>query len=312
MSSPDTFELFKKSLSGRDPKTIKAYSLSLLGFISWLEKQPDGSPFEPAKITTTAVNSYLDYLVANRRSPHTQRLALSALRRYCNWAVGEGVLPNNPARQVPLPSVMQMAPRELSSEQRYALKTQVEKERSPRLSAVFALGYWTGLRISEIAELRLEDVTINQRSGYIRVVNSKGGKSRQLDLHNESRRAISGYLTTNERDPDSQYLFTSQRAAWLRQQEKPDHLSTRGIGYLWEKMKANAPFEFHELIKDITMHDLRHDFAHRARQSGWNLEEIAVYLGHQTKSGTPAIATTVRYTLPSRKQLKRRLKMLAG
>ena len=60
MSSPDTFELFKKSLSGRDPKTIKAYVLSLLGFISWLEKQPGGTPFEPAKITTTAVNSYLE------------------------------------------------------------------------------------------------------------------------------------------------------------------------------------------------------------------------------------------------------------
>jgi len=62
----------------------------------------------------------------------------------------------------------------------------------------------------------------------------------------------------------------------------------------------------------VTFHDLRHDFAHRARSAGWSLEEIAVYLGHQTKDGAPAIATTVRYTLPSRQQLKERIRVLAG
>lgn len=65
-------------------------------------------------------------------------------------------------------------------------------------------------------------------------------------------------------------------------------------------------------IASVAFHDLRHDFAHRARQAGWSLEEIAVYLGHQTKDGAPAIATTVRYTLPSRKTLKERLQTLEG
>ncbi len=50
----------------------------------------------------------------------------------------------------------------------------------------------------------------------------------------------------------------------------------------------------------------------RARQAGWSLEEIAVYAGHQTKDGAPAIATTVRYTLPSRQRLKERIQMLPG
>jgi integrase len=189
---------------------------------------------------------------------------------------------------------------------------QVERTQSRRLSAIFALAYWSGLRIGEIATIRLADVNVNRRSGTLRIVNSKGGKSRELDLHNASRRALSNYLTEGARDVDSPYLFTSQRAAWLRQQGRPDHLTARGIDHLWTKMKTNAPFARHALIADITMHDLRHDFAHRARHSGWTLEEIAVYLGHQTKSGTPAITTTARYTLPSRKQLKRRLKTLAG
>jgi hypothetical protein len=48
------------------------------------------------------------------------------------------------------------------------------------------------------------------------------------------------------------------------------------------------------------------------RKAKWLLEEIAVYAGHQTKDGAPAIHTTVRYTLPSRHQLKQRLQHLSG
>ncbi|TMD58342.1 MAG: site-specific integrase, partial [Chloroflexi bacterium] len=93
---------------------------------------------------------------------------------------------------------------------------------------------------------------------------------------------------------------------------RPDHLSERGIEHLWAQFKRQGSYEEWQLIADVTFHDLRHDFAHRASQSGWSLEEIAVYAGHQTKDGAPAIATTARYTLPSRKQLKERVQLLQG
>jgi integrase len=70
------------------------------------------------------------------------------------------------------------------------------------------------------------------------------------------------------------------------------------------------PSFYAELIKDITFHDLRHDFAHRCREAGWTLEEIAYYLGHITKQGAPAIQTTARYTQVSREQIKEKLKLL--
>ncbi len=132
-----------------------------------------------------------------------------------------------------------------------------------------------------------------------------------------ARRALYDYLYPAaphelERDRESSYVFTSQRAAWLRQQGRPDHLSARGIEHLWVQFKHQGTYEEWKLIAEIPFHDLRHDFAHRARQSGWSLEEIAVYVGHQTKDGAPAIATTVRYTLPSRKQLKERVQLLQG
>src|SRR6266566_9088166 len=83
-------------------------------------------------------------------------------------------------------------------------------------SANLPLGYWAGLRVSEIAALRLDQCTINQRAGSITLVDAIGGKTRTLDLHNMARRALYDYLSPAapqdlERDPESMYVFTSQR-----------------------------------------------------------------------------------------------------
>jgi integrase len=67
-----------------------------------------------------------------------------------------------------------------------------------------------------------------------------------------------------------------------------------------------------DLISAVTFHDLRHDFAHRAREAGWSLEEVAYYLGHVTKKGTPAIQTTARYTQVSREQVAAKLRLIKG
>jgi len=317
-SDPEILQDFAISLTFRDPKTVKAYLSALRGFVQWLSLQPGGEEFSPKIITETAVSSYMDYLAKSSRAPRTRSQVLTALRRFCRWALGEGYLERNPANQVQRPTVVATAPRELTPGQRYVLRNRVEAEQSQRLSAIFALGYWAGLRISEVSQLQLEDCVINQRAGHITIIDSKGGKTRLIDLHNEARRALYNYLINEDhirrdaRDPDSSYVFTSQRAAWLRQQGRPDHLTVRGIEYIWTTMKQKARQDEYALIDNITFHDLRHDFAHRARAAGWLLEEIAVYLGHQTRDGFPAIATTARYTLPSRQQLKKKLQHLMG
>jgi len=315
---PDVLLEFAQSLTSHDPKTVKAYQSAMRGFVYWLKDQPGGSPFLPGQITETAIRGYMDYLATEGRAPRTRSQTLTTLSRFCRWAISAGYLQRNPASQIQRPAIINTAPRELTPAQRYSLKKLVEREQSPRLSAIFALGYWTGLRISEVAQLRREHCHVNKRAGHITIVDSKGGKTRTIDLHPEARRALYNYLCANDpmrrdaSDPDSPYLFTSQRAAWLRQRGRPDHLTMRGIEHIWTALKQRAPQDECELIEDVTFHDLRHDFAHRARAAGWNLEEIAVYLGHQTRGGLPAIATTVRYTLPGRTQLKKKLQHLTG
>lgn len=313
----DSLAVFARSLAGRDPKTVRAYLSSLRGFVTWLSQQPGGHLFRVELVTETAIQGYLDWLAASGYAPRTRSQALTALRRFCRWALGEGLLAQNPANRIQRPTVVTTAPRELTDAQRYVLKQRMEAEHSTRLSAIFALAYWAGLRISEVANLRFRNCLINQRAGVIIVVDGKGKKTRMLDLHNHARRALYDYLqedigSPQARDPESAYLFTSQRAAWLRQQGRPDQLSARGIDHLWQQAKRRATQAEWALIHDITFHDLRHDFAHRARLAGWHLEEIAVYLGHQTQDGAPAIATTARYTLPSRHQIKQKLQRLSG
>jgi site-specific recombinase XerD len=314
---PELLKTFQECLGGKDPKTVRAYMQVLRNFVAWLATRPGGSPFRPEILTETAVKGYLDHLADLGRAPRTRSKSLAAINRFCRWVQDEGLLRRNPASRVERPTVAQMAPKELSADQRFALKNVVERIGSPRLTAIFALGYWAGLRVSEVSKLRVSAVQVNQRAGSLTVADGKGGKTRTIDLCNEARRALYEYLNPEdgvacERDRDSEFMFTSQRSAWLRQQNRPDNLSERGIEHLWTNAKPQATRDEWELIMDVGYHDLRHDFAHRARAAGWSLEEVAVYLGHQTKDGAPAINTTVRYTLPSRQQLKERLQSLQG
>lgn len=244
-NDPAIFQEFREALGTRDPKTIATYLTTMRDFVTWLAAQPGGTPFHLGLLTETAVRGYLDSLKLAGRAPRTRSKALSGLRRFCQWAMDEGYLRRNPARAMERPTVVAVAPTELSEKQRFVLKQLVEQHATRRFAAIFALGYWAGLRISEIAALRFDQCHINQRAGSITLVDAKGGKTRTLDLHNIARRALYDYLFSEypyaqERDQASVYVFTSQRAAWLRQQGHPDHLSERGIEHLWMHIKRKG------------------------------------------------------------------------
>ncbi|QBD77167.1 hypothetical protein EPA93_14635 [Ktedonosporobacter rubrisoli] len=171
-----------------------------------------------------------------------------------------------------------------------------------RGKAIFALGYWAGCQVSDVAHLLMEHTHVEPKIGWLRV-GHKGEKFREIDLLNEARRPLNEYLLHGGRDRESLYVFTSQRAL---------QLSEAGIHHWFRTLKRSATQEQWELIADVTFHDLRHDFAHRARAAGWSLEELAYYLGHVTVKGTPAIQTTVRYTQVSWSRVKEKLKLLKG
>jgi site-specific recombinase XerD len=94
-SDLEILQNFAQSLAPYDAKTVKAYLSAMRGFVKWLIEQPGGNPFSPDKITETAINSYLNYMVAISRAPRTRNLTLTALRRFCRWAIDEGYMINN-------------------------------------------------------------------------------------------------------------------------------------------------------------------------------------------------------------------------
>ena len=130
-------------------------------------------------------------------------------------------------------------------------------------------------RVSDVSHLLLEHTHLSIKAGWV-TVGHKDKKVREIDLVNEARKPLYEYLQGREKDEKSVYVFTSQRSPrW----------SEDGIQHWWQQIKKKARRGEAEIIEDITFHDLRHDFAHRARAGGWELEEVADYLGHITNRG---------------------------
>jgi site-specific recombinase XerD len=301
-SSENPIEDDLGTLSGRSASTVDAYGRILRQFASWVAERPGGSDgFRPELLTRTAVEGFLSELEAKGHGASHRLRAKSAISGFSTWLIEEkGILRRNPVRGVEISAQQVLAPRRLSPDQRYVLKNLIEREASVRSEAIFALGYWAGCRVSDVSHLTVENCHVGPKVGWVRV-GHKGGKVRDIDLVNEARRPLYEYLNRGGRDPESPYVFPSQRAP---------RLTEAGVHHWFRKLRSKATKDEWELVGDVTFHDLRHDFAHRAREAGWSVEEVAYYLGHTTKKGTPAIQTTVRYTQVSREEVKEKLKLL--
>lgn len=150
-NDPEPLQAFALALVGKDAKTIAAYLSTVRDLVAWLATTPGGDPFSMALLTETAIDAYMRHLETHQRAPRTRSKALSALKCFCRWGIEVGHLRRNPAHAIERPTVVALAPTELTADQRYVLKSLVERAESPRLAAIFALGYWAGLRISEVA-----------------------------------------------------------------------------------------------------------------------------------------------------------------
>lgn len=290
-------------LANKAEGTIEAYLRTARQVMLWAAARPgNDGVFQPQHLTKTAVEMYLAALEREGFSLHHRARVKSALSTFARWLIEEkGLLQKNPTRGIDLPAIQTLAPRQLSEDQRFMLRSLVEQAGDRRGAALFALGYWAGCRVSDVSWLEMAHAHTGPKVGWVHV-GHKGGKWRDIDLVNEARKPLYEYLQAT-RDPDRKYVFLSQRS---------ERLTEEGIHHWFRTLKARATKDQWEHIADLTFHDLRHDFAHRAREAGWSLEEVAYYLGHVTKKGTPAIQTTVRYTQVSREQVKEMLKWLRG
>ncbi|MFQ5796732.1 MAG: tyrosine-type recombinase/integrase [Candidatus Bipolaricaulia bacterium] len=239
------------------------------------------------------IQDFKGYLVRKGLKPATINRRLKALRRFFAWAKQRGLAEDSPydiLESFLVKEQKDTAPRWLSRSEQLALLRATRKSKRRRDLAIIQTLLGTGLRISELVALRLEDVDISERKGVLRVRAGKGSKARDIPLDNKTRRALSRYLEEERPEAETDLLFLGQRGP----------LSEPGIHYLVTKYAYQAQLE------DVTSHTLRHTFAKNLVDADTPLDQVATLLGHES------LDTTRIYTRPSEQDLERAVRRAAG
>ena len=294
---------YEQFLSGKAQGTMEAYLRTARQLMGWLAQRPDNQGrFQPLQLTQTAVESYLAYLEQEGFSLNHRARVKSSISTFANFLIEEkGLLQRNPTRSIELPPVPLLAPPLLSHEQRSILRSLVDQDQDRRGAALFALGYWAGCRVSELSWLQMARTHVGPQEGWLQV-GDQGGKAREIDLLKQARQPLYDYLQATVDTPRT-YVFLSQRS---------ERLTEEGIYYWFRTLKAQATTGQWGVIAEITFNDLRHDFAQRAHEAGWAMEEVAYYMGEGTRVGAPALQSTIPSTQTSREQLKHKLNNVKG
>ena len=203
-------------LAGKAEGTIEAYLRTVRQIMIWVAERPgNGGVFQPQQLTKTAVEIYLASLEREGFSLHHRARVKSALSTFARWLVEEkGMLQKNPTRGIDLPAMQMLAPRQLSEDQRFILRSLVEQAGDRRGAALFALGYWAGCRVSDVSWLEMAHTHVGPKVGWLHV-GHKGGKSRDIDLVNEARKPLYEFLQAT-RDPDRTYQGLTPRPVLAR------------------------------------------------------------------------------------------------
>jgi integrase/recombinase XerC len=292
--SPDV-AAFLADLRRQDaaPATVRSYAADLRAFARWF---PDttGEAFSARAVTPTDLREYRGYLrTVEHKQAATINRRLAALRRFFVWAKGAGKIAELPTEQVKGIPAAPRTPKALAKREVDRLLREAERHGNKRNLAILLTLRHTGLRVGELCNLRLGDVTISERKGEVLVRGGKGNKDRTIPLNNDVRRAIEAYKQVRPRVADDR-LFVGQRGEPLKPQ---------GVQQVVAKYARRAG------LPDVTPHVLRHTFAKHVLDAGEALATVQRLLGHER------LETTAIYTQPTARDLEaavRRLEVDAG
>lgn len=262
------------------PLTAEGYVSDVAFFAKWLE-ETTGETFSANSVTPVDVREYVSYLTTVKRlKPASIARKVRALNNFFDWLVGTGKAKSNPVLGVKVPREAKRPPKSLTDQELYRVRRAVYRANNPRDIAVFELLANTGLRVSEVCSLQLEDITLSERKGKV-AVRGKGNKYREVPLNLEVRTALSSYLEVRPAS-DSRKLFLGERGP----------MTPSGVYRMLHKYADAAGVH-------VSPHVLRHTFATRLlREAGADLVMVKKLLGHQD------INTTAVYTKPSAEDMQ--------
>ena len=179
---------------GKNSHTIEAYTRDVCPFSQWF-LTTNGKPLSPERITPIDIRDYRTYLLAvESYKPATVNRKLASLSAFCDWAREAELIPANPTEGISQVEGVTPAPKWLDKNEQNALLRAVQEKGRRRDIAVIALMLDTGLRVSEVANLKVSDIEISPRKGSVTVRSGQGQKLRRVSLNVDVRKAIQAYL----------------------------------------------------------------------------------------------------------------------
>jgi integrase/recombinase XerD len=281
--SVDRFLSYLSVERGFSGNTLSAYSGDLQDLTRCLARQEVSAWSE---VTREHILGYLEGLGPDI-SQRSKARKLAAFRSFFKFLERVEKMDSNPASRVRLPKVKAGLPKVLSCAEVEALleKPDTARPLGLRDKAMFELLYATGLRVSELAELRITQVHLEP--GYV-VIRGKGDKERLVPLGEWASEALKAYL----RDGRPRLLKEAQ-AKEVFLNRNGSGLSRQGIWKIIKQYALEAGIQ-----RTMSPHVLRHSFATHLLENGADLRSLQVMLGHAN------ISTTQIYTHVAQTRLK--------
>ncbi|MES9833054.1 MAG: site-specific tyrosine recombinase XerD [Candidatus Thiodiazotropha sp. DIVDIV] len=269
---------------GLSQNTLSAYQSDLRKIATWLHDQKGRSLLNAQRAD---LQNYLATLSKQGVKPRSSARMLSCLRQFYQYCLREGSLEIDPSVQISAPKLGRPLPKSLSEAEVESLLAapQLEDPEGMRDRTMFEVLYATGLRVSELVELRPEQVSLTQ--GVVRVI-GKGGKERLVPLGDEAQgwleRFLSGARSALLGARVCSHLFPTRRGQGMTRQA------------FWYRIKKHAMTA--GINQTVSPHTLRHAFATHLLNHGADLRVVQLLLGHSD------LSTTQIYTHVARERLK--------
>ena len=244
--------------------TVSSYVRDVHQFYAYLT---DVEEMELTDCRPAQIERYIGYMTGHGKSSASIARSVASLKSFYNYLLSRGLVESNPGKEVEL----------------FLEQPQCVDAKGYRDHAMLELLYATGIRVSELIGLDLDD--LNLSAGFLRCASR--GKERIIPLYPTAIRALTDYV----RDIRPQILLDPQEPA-LFVNMSGERMSRQGFWKIIKQYQQKA-----QIDKDITPHTLRHSFATHLLENGADLRSIQEMLGHADISSTQIYSHMVKAKL---------------
>lgn len=275
-TSIENFKNYLKLERGLSMNSIESYEFDLIQFKNFIIENSINE--SPKKCSSSTVKRYLYKNFSNKKS-RSQARSISALKSFFNYLLFEGEIHSSPINDIESPKIENKLPEVLTEDEikRLISSVNLDSEFGQRNKTIIEVLYGTGIRVSELIELKLSNIFFKEN---ILKVTGKGNKERFVPLGKIAIIEIKKYL--NNRD---KLKINSKFSDILFLNRYGRQLTRSMIFKIINDSSKNA-----EIDKKISPHTLRHSYATHLLKNGADLRTIQLILGHES------ITTTEIYT----------------